>query len=63
MFCLVTIAGWIWFLMAKFSVGRPKASQPMGNKTLYPSNRFFRPMMSMAVLDLGWPTCSPAPEG
>ena len=31
---LVTMAGWMWFFMAKFSVGRPKASQPMGYSTL-----------------------------
>ncbi len=28
------MAGWMWFFMAKFSVGRPKASQPMGYSTL-----------------------------
>ena len=45
----VTMRGWILFLMAKFSVGRPKASQPIGYKTLYPSILFLRATTSKAV--------------
>jgi len=30
MFARVHFSGWIAFLMAAFSAGRPRASQPMG---------------------------------
>ena len=38
----VISCGFLLFLMAKFSVGRPKASQPIGNITLKPCRRFIR---------------------
>ena len=31
---MVQVAGWMPRLMAAFSAGRPKASKPMGKKTL-----------------------------
>ncbi len=36
MFFFVTMAGWIWFLMAKFSVGRPKADGVQDVVALHP---------------------------
>jgi hypothetical protein len=34
MFSKVQMAGWMPWRMAAFSAGRPKASNPIGNKTL-----------------------------
>ncbi len=36
MFAYVQSAGCEFFLIAAFSAGSPKASQPMGCRTLYP---------------------------
>ena len=34
MFCIVQVNGWPPFLIAAFSAGSPKASKPIGKKTL-----------------------------
>ncbi len=42
----VQVSGWSLFLIAAFSAGRPKASQPNGCSTLKPCIRFRRATMS-----------------
>ena len=42
----VQVSGCDRFLMAAFSAGRPKASQPNGCRTLKPRMRFMRAMTS-----------------
>ena len=49
MLFLVTILGCVFVLIAKFSVGKPKASQPIGYKTLKPVILFFRATISIAI--------------
>ena len=39
MFWYVQAAGWIFFLIAAFSAGRPKASKPTGKNTFSPRIR------------------------
>ena len=46
MFASVDVRGWIPFLMAAFSAGRPKASHPNGCSTLKPRIRFTRAITS-----------------
>ena len=42
MFSSVHFSGWVPFLIAAFSAGRPNASQPNGCSTLKPRIRFMR---------------------
>lgn len=60
---LCDVVGLHVVLDAQFSVGRPKASEPIGKRTFSPSMRRLRATMSIAVYGLGWPTWSPSPEG
>ena len=46
MFAKVDSAGWMPLLIAAFSAGRPKASQPKGCSTLKPRTRFVRAITS-----------------
>ena len=59
---MVHSAGWTPLLMAAFSAGRPKASKPMGKKTLWPFMRKKRERASVGVLMYQWPMCK-SPEG
>lgn len=47
--------------IAYCSAGNPKASHPIGCKTLKPCMRLNLARISVAVYPRGWPTCSPAP--
>jgi hypothetical protein len=49
-------------LIAAFSAGSPKASKPIGRKTLSPCIRRKRPMASVGVTMYQWPVCR-SPEG
>ena len=49
MLAYVHFAGAVRFLIAAFSAGRPKASQPIGCSTLWPVMRLWRLMTSPMV--------------
>jgi hypothetical protein len=50
MFDIVHLYGWIPLSMAAFSAGSPKASKPIGKKTLYPRIRIKRARVSDGVI-------------
>ena len=62
MFAIVQVRGLTRFLIAAFSAGRPKASKPIGMKTLSPCIRRKRAFASVGVLAYQWPMCR-SPEG
>ena len=49
MLAYVHVAGWLSLLIAAFSAGRPKASQPMGCSTSKPAMLAWRAMTSPMV--------------
>ena len=55
MHAAVQAAGCIRFLMAAFSAGSPKASKPIGKKTLSPCIRRKRAIASVGALMYQWP--------
>ena len=63
MFSRVVSSGCLPVVMAYCSAGSPKASYPMGCRTLKPSIRLRRVTMSDPMYPMGCPTWSPDPEG
>ena len=59
---IVHWAGWTPLLMAAFSAGSPKASKPMGKKTLSPFMRWKRAIASVGVQMYQCPMCR-SPDG
>ena len=62
MFDIVQVNGWPPFLIAAFSAGSPKASKPIGKKTLSPCIRRKRASASLGVMMYQWPMCR-SPDG
>ncbi len=62
MFAYVHSLGWMPRLMAAFSAGSPKASQPIGFRTFSPRRRWYKPMASLMPNASAWPMCM-SPEG
>ena len=59
---IVQSRGLILFLIAAFSAGRPKASNPIGRNTLSPCIRRKRASASVGVMMYQWPMCR-SPDG